>query len=456
VHIAPRDDETVAQVIGPLVHRAEPRPIAPEVIVMTADAESSVAVARVLGAAQPGRVVPLSSERRGARLLSAHPVAGIASAPDVVLALVRRSALKLDRVQTVVLAWVEDILAAGEGDALASVMAEIPRDAARVLVAATLTPAVEEIAERYLRRAPRLGISHIPADAGPIALSYVPVTPAARRRALRQVLDEIDPPSAAVYARTERGAADAREALRELGYRDDDPQMTVVSGPGDPAAAVVVLYDLPATAEQLRSVAGTGSRRLVALADPRDLDRLRSLAAGPIAPLTVREPVDRARRRDELAREDLRAELRRGTADRHLLALEPLLDEFDAIEIAAAALRLRDRALERAAAAAPVTDSPAPSRSAWTRLFLTVGTRDNVRAGDLVGMITGEGGITSDKIGKIELRESHSLVEIAADAAEQVVKRINGAQVKGRRIVARPERDGRGGRKGGAELSRGR
>jgi ATP-dependent RNA helicase DeaD len=76
-----------------------------------------------------------------------------------------------------------------------------------------------------------------------------------------------------------------------------------------------------------------------------------------------------------------------------------------------------------------------------TRLFMTVGTRDGVKTGDLMGMIAGEGGIPGDHVGKIDLRESHALVEVAEADAASVIAKVNGAMVRGRRVVVRAERD---------------
>jgi ATP-dependent RNA helicase DeaD len=64
-----------------------------------------------------------------------------------------------------------------------------------------------------------------------------------------------------------------------------------------------------------------------------------------------------------------------------------------------------------------------------------------VKTGDLVGAIAGEGGIPGDHVGKIDLRESHSLVEVAASDAASVIARVNGAMIRGRRVVVRAERD---------------
>jgi ATP-dependent RNA helicase DeaD len=144
------------------------------------------------------------------------------------------------------------------------------------------------------------------------------------------------------------------------------------------------------------------------------------------------------------------------------MALEPLLSEFDGLEIAAAALRVLERnrsdeSARRAEAEKPVpraAERPAdrgderrearPRRAEgargateFTRVFMSVGDRDGVRPGDLVGAITGESGITSDRIGKLDIRDGHSVAEIASADAETVIEKMNGLTLKGRRIAAR-------------------
>jgi ATP-dependent RNA helicase DeaD len=137
---------------------------------------------------------------------------------------------------------------------------------------------------------------------------------------------------------------------------------------------------------------------------------------------------------------------------REIISLEPLLAEFDAAELAAAALSLleRERAQRRAVAenAIPVAkarpadgDRASAATGGMTRLFMTVGTRDGVKVGDLMGAIAGEGGIPGDRVGKIDLRESHALVEVAEADAASVIARVNGTMIRGRRVVVRGERD---------------
>ncbi len=168
------------------------------------------------------------------------------------------------------------------------------------------------------------------------------------------------------------------------------------------------------------------------------------------------------------------------------------MSEFDGLEIAAAALRLFERnrseeSARRAEAERPVpraaerssersrsvlgahdrgderrearpkrTEASARGAGEFTRVFLSVGDRDGVRPGDLVGAITGESGITSDRIGKLDIRDGHSVAEIASADAEAVIEKMNGVTLKGRRITARVDdrpapRPREGGREGRRE-----
>jgi ATP-dependent RNA helicase DeaD len=107
-----------------------------------------------------------------------------------------------------------------------------------------------------------------------------------------------------------------------------------------------------------------------------------------------------------------------------------------------------------------------PSGGEGTKIFLTVGERDGIRAGDLVGAIAGTAGIPGTSVGRVEIRDTHSLVEIVGEDAEAVAAKMTGISIKGRRVVARLERErppredggGRGyaGREGGRDAGRGR
>jgi ATP-dependent RNA helicase DeaD len=66
---------------------------------------------------------------------------------------------------------------------------------------------------------------------------------------------------------------------------------------------------------------------------------------------------------------------------------------------------------------------------------------DEVRPGDLVGAITNEAGVSRSDLGRVDVRERHSTVEVSSSVANAVVSRLTGVQIRGRRVIARVDED---------------
>jgi ATP-dependent RNA helicase DeaD len=445
VHILPHDVTSAESVLGTVLERLDRNVVELQLLLVTPDPDAAIALARVASSlAQTSglRIVPASSARRATRLLRAGPVHGVIGAPNELLDLVRTSILKLEHVRALVLAWVDEIVDdVASREALEAVLAEVPKDAARTIIASRQTPDVEQLIERYARRARRVGDA--PGHAEPMSIQYVSTSPWGRLAALQRALDELDPEVAAVFTRSDATERELRALLDSLGHAGDESTVRITRGGPVIEADTLFLLDVP-TREELRAVRGGATPRIVAIVQPRQLDTLRALAGtGAIAPLHASDATTRAQRRVSTVRSQLRDVLATGIPAHELLALEPLLEEYDGLEVAAAALRLLERERERprevARAAEPAATS-AGGAAGWTRIFVGAGTRDRVGPGDLVGAMIGEAGVTKESIGKIDLRENHSLVEIASADAERVANALNGTTLRGRRLVARVDK----------------
>ena len=497
LHVLPHDAAAVSQFIEPALERLDPESAETQLLVLTPDSETAVLIAEAATRARtgtPARVLPVTAWRRALRLQRIRPATVIAGTPSDILELIRASAIKLDTVSTLVLAWA-DVMSDAAGEPLEAVMAEVPKDAARVIVASHLTPAVEALAERYARRARRSHATPV-VEGIPVDLRYVAIAPQARATALRRLLDDTDPERAAVYVRSDDAAREVASTLRAIGIPEEDPSIIITRGEPVENVSLVVLYESPMSTEALQTLAESGSA-VIALATARQIPALRALASGGrVTPFVLSGPGARARSRDEKVRDELRAALANGVNARELIALEPLLTEFDGVEIAAAALRLLERDRERDKPAekpektdrilAPVAERAAPaerveradraprgerpdrerpdrergareparsgssrgapsrtpaSRGEMSRLFVNAGKADGMTPRDLVGSIANESGISSDQIGKIELRDTHSIVEISTPVAEQVASKMNGITVRGKRLTMRIDND---------------
>jgi ATP-dependent RNA helicase DeaD len=451
LHIIPEDWNAAGDILLPLIDRLDPAKATAQLLVITGDAESAAALSgRIVRAADERslRTLAATDARRAARVLKALPTHVVVTHPSVLIELTKSAAVKLESLSVVALAWV-DTLSGSAAQALESLMAEVPKDAARVVIAAHATPEVEQLVERYARRARRVlatGAQPLP----PVSLSYVTTSESGKLDALRRVLDALDPESAVVVARTSTSRDVVRSLLRAMGYRDEDPVRVVDVAS---SASVVIFFDFPTDENDARR---PGNRsRIVALVTARQLASLRRLAGGSVTPFALPEAAARARSREDALRDEIRAVLETGQYGRELLALDALLADYDGSEIAAAAVRLLEA--ERARAAAP---APAAATPAMTKLFVNVGEMDQVRPGDLVGAITNEGGIARGEIGRVEVREKHSTVEVATHVANAVVEKMTGVAIRGRRALVkideerqRPPRSG--GRSDGPRRDRG-
>ena len=67
------------------------------------------------------------------------------------------------------------------------------------------------------------------------------------------------------------------------------------------------------------------------------------------------------------------------------------------------------------------------------------GRNDGIRPGDLVGAITNEAGVSGALVGAIQIADNYSLVEVASDAADDIIRALHGATIKGRKLPIRRE-----------------
>ncbi|OLC87651.1 MAG: hypothetical protein AUI86_06190 [Gemmatimonadetes bacterium 13_1_40CM_3_66_12] len=326
----------------------------------------------------------------------------LAGSPADLGALVTRSALKLDTLQTLVIAWPESFFAE-----LDTLLGEAPE--ARRVILSWDPHGLTDFIERHARRAEIVGDIPLDSAAKPlasVASARYAVVPAGRRAvAVRDVLDAV-------------------RSVRPYVWKGGD-----VTAPAEPPDAVVATT-LP-TREELRMLAAIAQPLVVALAS--QVPYLKSIAS--LSPFALPSRADRAQDRHAALRAQILARLTQSDVDAELAVLAPLFEEHDPALVAGALL-----AISREPAAVskqPETDFP---QAGWAKMFLTVGTKDRASAKDLVGALIKEAGLQKGQIGKIDVRETFSLVEVAPAALDQAVRRMTGVSVRGRRVTARSDR----------------
>ena len=67
------------------------------------------------------------------------------------------------------------------------------------------------------------------------------------------------------------------------------------------------------------------------------------------------------------------------------------------------------------------------------KLFFNLGRKDNMKAKDFVGSIAANCGINGDKLGKINILDKFSFIEVPGEYVEDILKGMTGKEVKGRK-----------------------
>jgi len=126
-----------------------------------------------------------------------------------------------------------------------------------------------------------------------------------------------------------------------------------------------------------------------------------------------------------------------GGLRRYIGTIESLCNEdYTSVDIAAALLKMLLSTDEKEPLHQEKRARETNRREAMTALRVNTGSKEKVKAKDLVGAIAGETGIPGNLIGKIDVFEHHSLVEIPEEIAEDVIVRLKRCYIKGKKITA--------------------
>ncbi|MEU9919808.1 DEAD/DEAH box helicase [Streptomyces griseoluteus] len=425
----------------------------------------------------------------------------VVATPGRALDHIARGTLPLGGLRTVVLDEADEMLDMGFAEDIDSILENVPEERQTVLFSATMPSRIDSMARKHLSDPVRVRIEReapAPGEAPRVRESAYIVGRAQKAAALGRLLDVESPEAAIVFCRTRDQVDQLSETLNGRGYRAealhgglsqeqrDRVMGRLRGGTADLLVATdvaargidvehlthVINYDVPSAPESYVHRIGRVGRAgregvAITLAEPRESRMLKAIerATGRKVPLEkVPSVADLRARRLELTRAALQESLLEdGDLERFRVVVETLGDEFDVMDVALAAVKL---AHESGGAAFDEEEIPelAPrdrdrgdrgrggergqrgrprgrTSPGMTRLFVGAGRSAGVRPQDLVGAIAGETRLSGRDIGAIEIADRFSLVEVPEEAADDVVRAMRGANVKGRRAQVRRERD---------------
>ena len=498
----------------PLLARLPPggaRPHQPAVLVLVPTRELANQVAEAFhrygGAA--GRVVlPIygGQDFRRQVLALKRGAHVVVATPGRALDHLRQGTLALSALDAIVLDEADEMLDMGFAEDIERILGDTPDSCQVALFAATMPPRIAAIAATHLTDPARVLIPHETTCAGdtPRVRQVGYVVPRAQRlAALGRILDVESPRLALVFCRTRLEVDELAQTLVGRGFRvealhggmsQDQRERVMRNARGgmvdlliatDVAArgidighlSHVVNFGVPESSETYVHRIGRTGRAgregvAITIAEPREQRLVRNIErqTGQVIALESVPTVNDVRARKlELTGAALREVLEAGGLEGFRGIVEALAEDFDPLDVAAAAVKLaqdvgavgaadvkigvapaaesrdygasaRGPASGHSGRRAGVADVGRAARGArgnsagMIRIRVGIGRRGGVRPGDLVGAIANESGIDARAIGAIDIADAYSLVEVDSMVADRVVSALSRAWLKGQRV----------------------
>jgi ATP-dependent RNA helicase DeaD len=447
------------------------------------------------------RVLPIYGGQPIGRQLRAldRGVDVVVATPGRALDHIARGTLNLQDLELVVLDEADEMFDMGFAEDIEAILGKTPENRQTALFSATMPPRINGMVRRHLNDPVRveLGRKASASADGLLVRQTAYLTPRGHKpAALVRVLGLETPGSAVVFCRTRDEVDQLTETLNGRGHRAealhggmDQQQRDRVMGrlrsggldllvATDVAArgldvdqlTHVVNYDVPSAPESYVHRIGRVGRAgregtAITLVEPREHKMLKAIerATGrPIALEKLPSAADLRARRLELTRDSLREILLKDDLDDDFQSVvQPLVEEFDPVQVALAAVKLAhetsgntlDREDLPEVELAPAEDRRDRGKAAGrdrrrgrgaaegtTRLFVGTGRSSGVRPQDLVGVIARRSQLSGRDIGAIEIADRFSLVEVPESAADDVVAALRQVSIKGRKTTIRRER----------------
>jgi ATP-dependent RNA helicase DeaD len=419
---------------------------------------------------------------KGARVIS--------GTPGRVLDHLSRGTIDASRIRVLILDEADEMLSMGFAKELHAIIEKLPKDRQTLLFSATVDRAIKRVAEKHMRDPHFLGLSGDHVGALGIEHFAYMVSGVGRVANLITILEMEDPESALIFCNTKAETEEVASALQRARFNaqwltGDRPQRereevlgrvraeelrflvaTDVAARGIDVSHLthVINFSLPENVEQYVHRTGRTGRAgrtgtAISLVGPTELGILYYLRLQyrifPVERTLPSEGEQRTRQEaDRIAMIDaayrkppsegelalVRRFLTHPNAERMLAGLLGAFFGTDAeardVDKVAATRRRRggEHHREQDEGPSPADDDENQDEPATATLYVNVGRRDELKASELGRLLRDRTGLKRKEIGRIRVREKHSLVDVPEDRAEEVIESMAGAVLGDREI----------------------
>lgn len=415
----------------------------------------------------------------------------VVATPGRLIDLIERKAIQLQNISYIVLDEADEMLNMGFREDIEFILGNTPNRNSIWLFSATMPNEVRQVSKRFMQQPAEITIGKVNAANVNIDHQFYVTSGVNRYHTLKRIIDFNPGMYGIVFTRTKADAQHITESLIREGYdiealhgdltqqqrdkvmarfREKSLQLLIatdVAARGIDVQGIthVINYELPDDPEVYTHRSGRTGRAgnngvCISLVTQREVYRLRQierLINNKFHKLDIPSGKDVCRKQffhfiDKM----FMADISHGEYETYIPLLkekfahmekEEILQRVAALEFDrflqyyenAADLNVRedrknDRGMQKRERSSPSGQRSSAGSGGYKKLFINLGTKDGFYKASFLQFILDMSDLNKDVLGKIDMKEMNSWVEIENGAANQMMKSIDGKKFKGRKI----------------------
>ncbi len=338
----------------------------------------------------------------------AHGAQIVVGTPGRIVDHLDRGTLELATLNTLVLDEADRMLDMGFMDDIATIASHCPRERQTLLFSATFPEGIAHIGRRFLRAPREIRLAAQP-TAGKIRQRFFEVEDAQRLHAVGRLLNHYRPARTLAFCNTKQQCRDLVDVLRAEGIA-----ALALHGDLEQRERDQVLVQFVNRSCPVLVATDVAARGL----DIADLEAVINVDVTPEVELHTHRVG------------------RTGRAGAEGWAFS--LASMDEMGRVGRIDQMQGRPSQWQPLAELTPTGSGPLCAPMVTLQILGGRKEKIRAGDVLGALTGEGGLPAQAIGKIDVNAFSTYVAVSREFAVRALKALNDGKVKGKRVKARP------------------
>lgn len=412
-------------------------------------------------------------ERQISQLRFANIVIGT---PGRVMDHMRRRTLKLNNLKMIILDEADEMLSMGFREDIETILQETPEERQTILFSATMPPEIMKIIRNYQKDPQIVEVNRSQVTLDSISQFYYDVPMGRKNDALNLLLHFDNPARSIIFCNTKRMVDELTNYLNDSGFKAEglhgdlkqSQRTTVMNAYKAGRTAILVATDVAARGIDVDDVecvvnfdipqnyeyyvhrigrtgrAGKSGVAYTICSGRRQVSQLMEIGRivkAKIQPQPIPSVESILQKQKVKSQNKMEAVLEGKTIYPYMDMVESLKENHSAEEIAAAALELlySKDALNLPAVEGIVRKRMPAGR--YTKLVIDVGREERMAPNYIVGAIADRTSLSGKDIGKIEIYDKKTTVEVPEDQVESVLEAMKGCRINGHKtttVVLKP------------------